>query len=241
MSACVTRCTNLLDNQQRHDNSLSYREPVWKPAASACRQSHHIKWESSVCSRLLHTLKGTGTETLHAAYCSPAAKEVLYFTPQPELLRLPGIGRTAWDFSKDKTDSTVSDLQSGKGKSYGQILQEVLKCLAHMKSPNVILLQQRLRGRAHVTPPEKQKVFLLSLPSHTSIGQLHTGRHLAVTPLGSVLPKVGDAALNKVSRNLLGYFWWKEVDIRCRVSLLASLTQNTNWWQMEAHIPIAFL
>ena len=58
--------------------------------------------------------------------------------------------------------------QSGKGKSYGQILQEVLKCLAHMKSPNVILLQQRLQGRARVTPPEEQKVFLLSLPSCTS-------------------------------------------------------------------------
>lgn len=30
LSACVTRCTNLLDNQQRHDNSLSYREPGCK-------------------------------------------------------------------------------------------------------------------------------------------------------------------------------------------------------------------
>lgn len=55
---------------------------------------------------------------------------------------------------------------SGKGKRYGQILQEVLKCLAHMKPPNVILLQQRLGGRACITPPEEQKVFLLSLPSH---------------------------------------------------------------------------
>ena len=96
---------------------------------------------------------------------------------------------------------------SGKGKCYGQILQEVLKCLAHMKPPNVILLQQRLGSGACVTPPEEQKIFLLSLPSHTSIGQLHTGRHLAVTPSGSVLPKASDAALNKVSRNLLGYFW----------------------------------
>ena len=167
-------------------------------------------------------------------YTSPPAIRSTYRCPAAEgLLGIPQKTRQTWLFLIFRL--------SGKGKCYGQILQEVLKCLAHMKPPNVILLQQRLGSGACVTPPEEQKIFLLSLPSHTSIGQPHTGRHLAVTPSGSVLPKASNAALNKVSRNLLGYFWWKEVDVRCRVYLLASFSQNTNWWQIEDHIPIAFL
>lgn len=37
--------------------------------------------------------------------------------------------------------------------------------------------------------------------------------------------------------NLLSYFKPQEVDVSYNTKFLASFTQNTNWWQVEDHVP----
>lgn len=37
--------------------------------------------------------------------------------------------------------------------------------------------------------------------------------------------------------NLLRYFRQQEVDVSYNIYFLASVTQNTNWWQVEDHVP----
>lgn len=89
LSACVTRCTNLLDNQQRHDNSLSYREPVWNQQLPLSDRATAAN-ESSICSRLLHTLKGTDSAARQASGCSPVARDFIFHSHIPSTYDCPG-------------------------------------------------------------------------------------------------------------------------------------------------------
>lgn len=121
LSACVTRCTNLLDNQQRHDNSLSYREPVWNqqlPLSDRTSTSN----ESSVC--WLHTLKGADNSKLHYIRLLASRERFCMSLPHTKHLWLPGVGRAVfWQVSETRQIELFLFLLlrlAGKGKRCGQ-------------------------------------------------------------------------------------------------------------------------
>lgn len=143
LSACVTRCTNLLDNQQRHDNSLSYREPVWNqqlPLSDRTSTSN----ESSIC--WLHTLKGADNSKLCiTSDCSPVGRDFVCHSHTPNTYGSPASAGLYFDKSlkQDRLNffffcssdwlARVKDVVSGFEHQH----------LALIKLPSVTLCRQR--------------------------------------------------------------------------------------------------
>lgn len=104
LSACVTHCTNLLDNQQRLDNSLSYREPGCDRQIPLSDRAT-ISKDISACSWLLHTHPRSTGPTLHTLRAAQKQQRFSLF-----LLQLSISGIVFW-VSVSKADSTFSGWQ----------------------------------------------------------------------------------------------------------------------------------